>query len=126
MDDNKRNCIFTDLPATAKITLSSSKHSWTKSVPCTKEFLESKKINKLTDIEFKLVELFYLKEAAILRAEYLDNKMKEIRKMLNFDNYAKITLQDVEIIEINLEKAEELTNIEEPVKIIINSKNIWE
>jgi hypothetical protein len=126
MDDNKRNCIFTGLPATAKITLSSSKHSWTKSVPCTKEFLESKKINKLTDIEFKLVELFYLKEAAILRAEYLDDKMKEIRKMLNFDNYAKITLQDVEIIEINLEKAEELTNIEEPVKIIINSKNIWE
>ena len=126
MNDNKRNCIFTDLPATAKITLSSSKHSWTKSVPCTKEFLESKKINKLTDIEFKLVELFYLKEAAILRAEYLDNKMKEIRKMLNFDNYVKITLQDVEIIEINLEKAEELTNIEEPVKIIINSKNIWE
>lgn len=126
MNDNKRNCIFTDLPATAKITLSSSKHSWTKSVPCTKEFLESKKINKLTDIEFKLVELFYLKEAAILRTEYLDNKMKEIRKMLNFDNYAKITLQDVEIIEINLEKAEELTNIEEPVKIIINSKNIWE
>lgn len=126
MNDNKRNCIFTDLPATAKITLSSSKHSWTKSVPCTKEFLESKKINKLTDAEFKLVELFYLKETALLRAEYLNNKMKEIRKMLNFDNYVKITLQDIEIIEINLEKAEELTNIEEPAKIIVNSKNIWE
>ena len=52
--------------------------------------------------------------------------MEEIRKMLNFDGYDKITLQDIEIIEINLEKAEELTHIEEPAKIIINDKNLWE
>lgn len=126
MNDDKRNCIFTNLPATAKLTISSSKHNWTKSIPCTKEFLQSKKNNKLTDIEFRLVELFYLKETALLRAEYLEGKMEELRKMLNFDSYAKITLQDIEIIEINLEKAEELTHTEESAKIIINDKNLWE
>jgi len=126
MNNDIRKCIFTNLPATAKLTISSSKHSWTKTVPCTKEFLKSKQNNKLTDIEFKLIELFYLKELALTRIEYLDNKMEEIRKMLNFDGYDKITLQDIEIIEINLEKAEELTHIEEPAKIIINDKNLWE
>lgn len=126
MNDDIRKCIFTNLPATAKLTISSSKHSWTKTVPCTKEFLQSKKNNKLTDVEFKLIELFYLKEIAHLRVEYLQNKMEEIRKMLNFDDYAKITLQDIEIIEINLEKAEELTHVEESAKIVVSDKNLWE
>jgi hypothetical protein len=126
MNNDIRKCIFTNLPATAKLTISSSKHSWTKTVPCTKEFLQSKKNNKLTDVEFKLIELFYLKEIAHLRVEYLQNKMEEVRKMLNFDDYAKITLQDIEIIEINLEKAEELTHVEESAKIVVNDKNLWE
>jgi hypothetical protein len=126
MSDDKRNCIFTNLPATAKLTLSSSRHNWTKSVPCTKEFLESKKNNKLNDVEFKLVELFFLKETALLRVDYLENKMTEIRKMLNLNDHIKISLQDIEIIEINLEKAEELTHVEESAKIILNDKNLWE
>ena len=126
MKEEKRKCIFTNLPATAKLTISSSKHNWTKSVPCTKEFLQSKKNNKLTDVEFKLIELFYLKELAFIKIEHLENKMEEVRKMLNFDNYAKITLQDIEIIEINLQKAEELTHIEESAKIVANDKNLWE
>lgn len=126
MNNDIRNCIFTNLPATAKITISSSKHSWTKTVPCTKEFLKSKKNNKLTDVEFKLIELFYLKEIALLRVEYLQNKMEEVRKMLDLNDYAKITLQDIEIIEINLEKAEELTHTEESAKIVVTEKNIWE
>jgi hypothetical protein len=126
MNEDKRNCIFTNLTATAKLTISSSKHNWTKSVPCTKEFLESKKINKLTDAEFKLVELFYLKEIALSRVDYLESKMEEVRKMLNFDDHAKITLQDIEIIEISLEKAEELTHVEEPAKIVLSDKNLWE
>lgn len=126
MNEDKRNCIFTKLPATAKLTVSSSKHNWTKSVPCTKEFLESKKNNKLNDVEFRLVELFYLKETALLRAEYLENKMEELRQMIDLNGYDKITLQDIEIIEINIEKAEELTNIEEPAKIVVAEKNLWE
>jgi hypothetical protein len=126
MNNDIRKCIFTNLPATAKLTLSSSRHNWIKSVPCTKEFLESKKNNKLTDVEFKLIELFHLKEMAFLRIEHLDRKMEEVRNMLNFDDYAKITLQDIEMVEINLEKAEELTHVEEPAKIIINDKNLWE
>jgi hypothetical protein len=126
MNEDKRDCIFTKLPATAKLTVSSSKHNWTKSVPCTKEFLESKKTNKLTDVEFRLVELFYLKESALLRAEYLENKMEELRQMIDLSGYNKITLQDIEIIEIDIKKAEELTNIEEPAKIVVAEKNLWE
>jgi hypothetical protein len=126
MSEEKRNCIFTNLPATTKLTISSSKHNWTKSVPCTKEFLESKKNNKLTDIEFKLIELFYLKELTLLKIDYLENKMKEIRSMLNLENYSKITLQDIEIINIDTKKAEELTKKEESDKIIVVEKNFWE
>ena len=126
MNNEKRNCIFTNLPATAKLILSSSKHNWIKSIPCTKEFLESKKNNKLTDVEFKLIELFYLKEMALLKIEHLENKMQELRKMLDFNDHSKITMQDIEIMNINLEKAEELTHVEESAKIIISDKNFWE
>jgi hypothetical protein len=52
--------------------------------------------------------------------------MEELRQMINLSGYNKITLQDIEIIEIDIKKAEELTNIEEPAKIVVAEKNLWE
>lgn len=126
MSEEKRNCVFTGLPATAKLIISSSKHSWTKSVPCTKEYLESKKNNSLTYIEFKLIELFYLKELALLKKDFFEGKMQELREMLTIENHETITLEDIEIVNITPEEAKELTKQEEPAKIILGHKNIWE
>lgn len=126
MSEEKKSCIFTNLPATAKLVISSSKHNWTKSVPCTKEYLESKKNKSLTYVEFKLIELFYLKEMALLKKDFFENKMQELREMLSIENYENITLQDIEIVNITVEEAKELTKQEEPAKIIAGQKNIWE
>lgn len=128
MENEKRNCIFTNLPATAKLTLTSSKHNWTKSVPCTKEFLEYKKSNKLNDLEFKLIETFFQKELALLKADYFENKMQEIRKLLDLNDYYKIKIEDIETSIPEKDKAFELTKEKNEDSIVIadSKKNFWE
>lgn len=128
MNDERKKCIFTNLPATTKLIISSSKHSWTKIVPCTKEFLESKKTNKLNDLEFKLIEIFFQKEIALLKVDYFENKMKEIRDLLSLDNSYKISMQDIEISIPQKNEALSLTeNEEEDTITIVEDKNsFWE
>lgn len=79
--DEKRKCIFTNLPATSKIKITSSKHNWAKSVPCSKDFLEKKGSRPLNELEFRLVELFYEQELARLRVEHYEAQMNEIRSL---------------------------------------------
>lgn len=128
MESEKRNCIFTNLPATAKLTLTSSKHNWTKSVPCTKEFLEYKKSNKLNDLEFKLIETFFQKELALLRADYFENKMQEIRKLLDLNDYYKIKIEDIEISVPEKNESFDLTKEEnkDTITIVEGKKSFWE
>lgn len=128
MSEEKRNCIFTNMPATAKLTLASSKHNWTKSVPCTKEFLEYKKSNKLNDLEFKLIETFFQKELALLRADYFENKMQEIRKLLDLNDYYKIKIEDIEISIPEKSQSFNLTKEEDKdtLTVVSDKKNFWE
>jgi hypothetical protein len=127
MNDKKRNCIFTDLPADSKLIVSSSKQNWTKAVPCTKEYKESRKTTLLTDIEFKLVELFIQKELALLRVEFFENKMSEIRQLLGYKNVFDIKNENLEIVEIGVDKDNILTVLEKDDNIIKEPKNkdIW-
>ena len=96
--NGKRNCIFTNEPSNAKLTISSSKHNWVKSVPCTKEFLKHKGDRRLNGLEFKLVELFYKQELAKLKIESYEDQMVEIRKKMEFD----LSAEDIEWLEADL------------------------
>lgn len=79
----KRKCIFTGKPANAKLTISSDRHNWVKSVPCDKEWLDSQQPDfEPNELHFRLIELFYEKELARLRTEFLEAKMEDIRSKL--------------------------------------------
>ena len=82
MKNEKRKCIFTDQPANAKFTISSDKHNWAKSVPCNKQYLTDRGNLPPTDLEIRIIELFYEKELYHLRIEHCDTQIKEIRKII--------------------------------------------
>jgi len=117
MNDEKRNCIFTNLPADSKIVVSSSKQNWTKAVPCTKKFKESKQNSELTDLEFKLVELFIQKELALLKVEHFENKMNKIRSLLSNDYSFELKKQDIDLLDIKIINTISLTSTEKEDKI---------
>jgi hypothetical protein len=114
MSDEKRKCIFTNLPSDTKLVLASSRHSWTKSIPCTKQFLNSKKDTSLTDTEFKLVELFFQKELTLLKLDQIEKNMEDLRKKLEIKQTSKLEIQDLRII-LNNEDFDQITKeIETP------------
>lgn len=127
MNDEKRNCIFTGFPADSKLIVSSSKQNWTKAVPCTKEYKESRKTNLLTDVEFKLIELFIQKELALLRVEFFESKMSEIRQLIGYKNVFNFKNEDFEMVDIGINKDNILTVLEKDDNIAKESKNkdIW-
>jgi hypothetical protein len=85
VSDYKRKCIFTGGEANSRLRLAISepeKHNWAKDVPCSKDFSESLNGRNLTDLEFKLVELFYAKELCRLKIENYEKEMADIRELL--------------------------------------------
>ena len=80
---SKRNCIFTNKPANAKFTIGSDTQNWAKSVPCTKEYLAERGDNPPTELEIRLVELFYEQELCRLRIEQYNAQMDEIRALMS-------------------------------------------
>lgn len=79
----KRNCIFTNKPANSKFTIGSDKQNWAKSVPCTKEYLADRGDKPPTELEIRLVELFYEQELCRLRIEQYSTQMDEIRSIMS-------------------------------------------
>lgn len=79
----KRNCIFTNKPANSKFTIGSDKQNWAKSVPCTKEYLADRGDKPPTELEIRLVELFYEQELCRLRIDEYDAQMDEIRSIMS-------------------------------------------
>ena len=79
----KRNCIFTNKPANSKFTIGSDKQNWAKSVPCTKEYLADRGDKPPTELEIRLVELFYEQELCRLRIEQYNAQMVEIRALMS-------------------------------------------
>jgi hypothetical protein len=79
----KRNCIFTNKPANSKFTIGSDKQNWAKSAPCTKEYLADRGDKPPTELEIRLVELFYEQELCRLRIEQYSTQMDEIRALIS-------------------------------------------
>lgn len=79
----KRNCIFTNKPANSKFTIGSDKQNWAKSVPCTKEYLADRGDKPPTELEIRLIELFYEQELCRLRIEQYSTQMDEIRSIMS-------------------------------------------
>jgi hypothetical protein len=79
----KRNCIFTNKPANSKFTIGSDKQNWAKSVPCTKEYLADRGDKPPTELEIRLIELFYEQELCRLRIDEYDAQMDEIRSVMS-------------------------------------------
>lgn len=79
----KRKCIFTNKPADSKFTIDSDKQNWAKSVPCTKEYLTERGDKPPTELEIRLIELFYEQELCRLRIEYYITQMDEIRALMS-------------------------------------------
>ena len=92
----KRNCIFTNKPANSKFTIGSDKQNWAKSVPCTKEYLADRGDKPPTELEIRLVELFYEQELCRLRIDEYDAQMDEIRALISAGLPATKTYQKVE------------------------------
>lgn len=109
MNEEKRNCVFTGLPAECKLIVSSKKHNWTKAVPCTKKYKELKEKQPITEKEFKLIELFIQKELALLRVEFFENKMEEIRLLLNSEYKFDFKNEDIDLLDIEPVKTITLT-----------------
>lgn len=106
----KRQCIFTGQISDAKLTISSDRYNWVKSVPCTKEFISKKDGKPLNDLEFRLVELFFEQELCRLKIEHFDFQMKKIRIDIDeeFESKKRRSVSDiyVEMDKINKEQPE--------------------
>lgn len=75
----KRKCIFTGQESNFLAQLGDDKHNWAKRVPCTREWWEANKDRHLTPNEFKLVELFFEQEVALLKVDNIEAEMEKIR-----------------------------------------------
>lgn len=75
----KRKCIFTGQESNFLAQLGDDKHNWAKRVPCTREWWEANKDRHLTPNEFKLVELFFEQEVALLKVNNIEAEMQRIR-----------------------------------------------
>lgn len=90
MEQEKRKCIFTNQKADGKLSLSSKdqeNHNWAKNIPCSKQYLSSKKDKSLTTKEFELVRLFYKLELAKLEVLNIEKQMQELREEVTQDFY---------------------------------------
>ena len=103
MKFEKRRCIFTNQESDAKLKVSKrDKYNWAKSVPCTKAFLEKKGDKSLTEHEFELVKLFFLKELGLAELSNIELKMKETRSLLDpdslpeFEEYVDLTPEEAD------------------------------
>lgn len=81
--EEKRKCIFTNKPSDAKFTIKNQKYNWAKSAPCTKEYLQNRKDEPITELEIRLIELFYEKELLRLRIDHYESQMSEIRHLIS-------------------------------------------
>lgn len=116
---DKRKCVFTneDSNFSFKFNNLKDKHNWAKTVPCTKMWWNNRLDDEgnqppLTDIEFKLVELFFKRELAILQVENIEKQMEETRKMLKkppvFINKQNIKIEKAEEFDVDLEPKPEV------------------
>jgi hypothetical protein len=103
MDTNnpkeKRNCIFTNLPANTKLQISkgwSEKHNWAKNVPCTKEYLKKRGKYPFNDIELRLVQTFYEIEVAKITIKALEDRMEHLRGVLQRDFTKEVMEHSIE------------------------------
>ena len=94
MSNEKRKCIFTGKDAETKVVLSNNSHNWSKSVPCTLEYKEQLDTRPLTELEFKLVELFYEQELSRLRTENCEAQMDSIRFSMKQEEYDYVGLEE--------------------------------
>ena len=79
----KRKCIFTNKLADSKFIIGSDKQNWAKSVPCTKKYLADRGDKPPTELEIRLVELFYEQELCRLRIDEYNAQMDEIRALIS-------------------------------------------
>lgn len=117
---NIRKCIFTGKKSDFYKTIShKDNHNWARKIPCTKEWLNSKgnNFNNLTKKEFRLVELFYEKELALLKADNIEKEMEKIREDIS-KNKPEDVASILIIEENNLTKEEDCNNIKK--------ENIWD
>ena len=103
MDTNnpkeKRNCIFTNLPANTRLQIPkgwSERHNWAKNVPCTKEYLKKRGNYPFNDIELRLVQTFYEIEVAKITIKALEDRMEHLRGVLQRDFTKEVMEHSIE------------------------------
>jgi hypothetical protein len=84
---SKRNCTYTNRPASQKKRVIPDKHltdqhSWVNFAPVSMDTVDYKKDQLPTDLEFACHETFYLLELAKLRVQFLEAKLKQLQEKI--------------------------------------------